>query len=175
MIQWITRHPNLVLRIGNHKTKIEAINADMDAVSDWQICVVVSDDMIPVEQNFDMCIVKKMKQYFPDTDGVLHFNDGLDSANFSADRTIVLSILGKMFYDRFGYIYHPDYKSFYCDTEFTDVVREMKKVMFIPNVIIKHMWSGGPNSEDALYRRNSELGKPDKAVYRKRKMKGFPK
>ena len=175
MIQWITRHFNLILRIGNHKTKIEAINADMDAVIGWDICVVVSDDMIPVEKNFDVLIVKKMRHHFPDMDGVLHFNDGLDSANFSVDRTILLSILGKKFYDRFDYIYHPDYKSFYCDTEFTDVARKMKKVQFIPTVIIKHEWSGGPNSEDALYRRNTKLGLLDKVVYRRRKRKGFPK
>ena len=174
MISFMKKH-SLYYYFGNHKTKIEAINADMNAILDWDICVVVSDDMIPVKQDFDISIVEEMTQSFPDTDGVLHFDDGLCNSNYSKDRTITLSILGRLFYNRFGYIYHPLYKSFYCDTEFTEVAQKMKKVKFVPEVIIKHEWSGGANSKDALYRRNSSLGKLDRTIYNTRKKEGFSK
>jgi hypothetical protein len=82
--------------------------------------------------------------------------------------------MGRKLYERFGYIYHPSYRSFYCDNEFTDEVYAMKKVIYIPQVIIRHEWSGGPKSRDALYRRNSGM-KGDENIYNYRKSLGFPK
>ena len=137
----------------------------------WDILVLVSDDMVPIVDSFDNVIVDLMSKHFPDTDGALHFNDGL----FGQDRTITLSIMGRKMYERFGYIYHPDYKSFYCDNEFTDEVRRLDRVIYDPRVIIKHLWTGGPNSADELYRRNTEMGAPDEATYKRRLAAGFPK
>lgn len=171
MIDYMRQKPNLMFFFGNSKTKIEAINADMQD-ADFDILVVVSDDMEPQVLNFDDIIVEHMNQYFPDTDGALHYNDGC----CGQDRTITLSILGRNLYHRIGYIYHPDYKSFYCDNEFTDVVRAFNKVQYIPRVIIKHKWAGGPKSADMLYRRNSKMGTPiDGKTYAARKAAGFPK
>jgi len=161
---------NLSYIYGNSKTKIEACNADVEYIQQWDILVLVSDDMIPVIKDFDKIIVDLMTEYFPDTDGALHFNDGL----FGKDKCITLSIIGRKMYDRFGYIYHPSYKSFYCDNEFTDVVRALGKYHYDPRVIIQHKWHGGLKSTDGLYRRNSGI-KGDKEVYNKRKLLNFPK
>ena len=144
--EFLDYQPNLIYHYGKSKTKIEACNADMDLVDDWDILVLVSDDMIPIVQDFDRIIVDNMQEHFPDTDGALHFNDGL----FGKDKTITLSIMGRKLYERFGYVYHPAYRSFFCDNEFTDEVYGMKKAIYIPQIIIKHEWSGGPKSRDAL-------------------------
>ena len=161
----------LSYQYNNHQSKIEACNADMDLLTDWDIVILVSDDMVPQQSGFDIQIVDDMETHFPDTDGCLFYDDGL----FSKDNTSTLSILGRKYYDRFGYIYHPDYKSFYCDNEYTEVARSLGKMAYSPNVIIKHEWTGGGGSEDALYRRNTRLGKPDEATYNRRKAAGFPK
>jgi len=171
MISYLQSKPNLKFFFGESKTKIEAINADMDKVGYYDILVVVSDDMIPQIQDFDDVIVRDMRKYFPNMDGALHYNDGC----CGQDQCITLSIMGRKLYEYFGYIYHPTYKSFYCDNEFTDEVRRLNKVVYIPQVIIKHVWSGGPNSADALYRRNSQIGAPDATTYATRKTRGFPK
>jgi hypothetical protein len=171
MIEYLNQMEGLKYHFGKHSNKIEAINAGVDLVSDWDIVVLVSDDMIPIIEGFDKIIVEVMKIYFPDTDGALHFNDGL----FGKDKTITLSILGRALYEQLGYLYHPDYKSFYCDNEFTDVVYQMGKVVYLPQVIIKHAWSGGPHSADELYKRNSRMGAPDETTYKRRKAAGFPK
>jgi len=168
--QWLKYFPLLDYKYGKHESKVEACNADIDLTLDWDILVLVSDDMIPVVKGFDSIIVQKMKQYFPDTDGALHFSDG-----FEGDQSnITLSIMGRKLYERIGYVYHPAYKSFFCDKEFTDVVYKMEKVMYFPEVIIKHIWSGGPHSKDALYQRNSKMGKGDKKTYDRRKLLDFP-
>ncbi len=167
---FLNSQPNLIYKYGKSTSKIEACNADMDLAGDWDVLVLVSDDMIPIVAEFDKIIVENMQKYFPDTDGALHFNDGL----YGKDKTITLSVIGRKLYERFGYVYHPAYRSFYCDNEFTDEVYAFGKVKYIPQTIIQHKWHGGPKSSDALYRRNSGM-KGDEQTYNRRKLLGFPK
>ncbi len=158
---------HLEYRLGNHQNKIAAINADMKD-EDFDILFLVSDDMVPIVPGFDDVIAQAMEEYFPNLDGALHYNDDC----CGKDRTITLSIMGKKLYDRFGYIYHPDYYSFFCDNEFTDEVRRMKKVQYFPEVIVKHDYKGWGGA-DETYKRNSKLGRPDEATYVRRKAAGF--
>ena len=170
MRSYMDSFSRLGYKYGNHKNKIAAINADMKH-ENFDILFVVSDDMIPIVPGFDDVIVQLMEEHFPDLDGALHFDDGC----CGGDRTITLSIMGKKLYDHFGYIYHPAYASFYCDNEFTDAVRELGKVVYIDEIIVKHEWSGGPRNGDTTYKRNSKLGRPDKATYNWRRSRGFPR
>lgn len=101
--------PNTKLVAGTSQGKIHAVNRDMDQADPWDIVVLVSDDMIPKMKGFDMLIRKDMKNHFPDLDGVLWYNDGHKGAELNT-----LCILGKTYYDRFGHIYWPGYKSLYC-------------------------------------------------------------
>ena len=100
---------NVELCYGDNKSKIEAVNNDIYGV-DFDIVLLASDDMVPVVKGFDTIIKNKMNETYPDTDGVLWFNDGHQGKKLNT-----LCILGKKYYDRFGYIYNPDYKSVYCD------------------------------------------------------------
>lgn len=164
---------NLTYFYGDHKDKIAACNDDIDLEKEWDIVVLVSDDMVPVVKEFDKIIIENMQRHFPDMDGALHFNDGHEGDK----RNITFSILGRKLYEKIGYIYHPDYKSFYCDNEFTDVVREMKKYAYDNRIIVEHMhWScKGAPPKDSLYCRNSKMGRPDKKTYLRRKALQFPK
>ena len=168
MIEFMCLQPDLQFKFGAHKSKIEAVNADMKD-QDFDILFLISDDMVPIVEGFDLIIAHQMETHFPDLDGALHFHDGL----FGKENTITLSILGKKLYDYFGYIYHPRYKSFYCDNEFTDVVRKLNKVVYSSQVIVKHEWTGGPQG-DAVYKQNSKLGAGDENIYSQRKSIGFP-
>ncbi len=163
-------YSNLEYHYGDHSCKIAAVNADMKG-QDFDILFLVSDDMIPQVQGFDNRIREDMRANFPLLDGALHYNDGF----YGKDVTITLSIMGKALYDHFGYIYHPDYKSIYCDNEFTEVVQGMKKVVYSPDVIVKHDWKGGGNSADETYLLSSKLGVRDRDVYLRRKADRFPR
>ncbi len=169
MREFMDSYTHLKYKYGKHKTKIDACNADMDRI-DFGVLFLVSDDMIPIVPGFDDVIAQSMIKNFPNMDGALHFDDDC----CGKDRTITLSIMGKKLYDRFGYIYHPDYKSFFCDNEFTDEVRRMKKVVYSPLVIVKHDYKGWGGA-DATYNRNTKLGRPDEATYVRRKKEGFPR
>lgn len=126
-------YSNMKVVFGHSKSKIEAVNADMNQASPYDIILLASDDMVPEEKGYDEIIRAKMKELYPDTDGVLWFYDGYRE-DFNT-----LCILGKKYYDRFNYIYHPSYKSFWCDNEFTEVANNLGKQTFIKKVIIRHV------------------------------------
>ena len=156
---------------GNSKTKIEAVNASIGEIAGWDVLLVVSDDMFCRKNGWDEVIREKMTEHFPDTDGALWFHDGTKQRDICT-----LSCMGKKFYDRFGFVYHPSYASFFCDDEFTAVARGMKKLVFIEDYIASHehpAWNGGMK-QDALYMRNNRYWKTDQANYERRKAAGFP-
>ncbi len=164
----LSNYKNLEYYFGNNKNKIEAINADIND-DDFDIILLASDDMIPQEKGYDTIIKQSFKKFFPDTDGVLWFNDG-----YQARKLNTLSILGKKYYRRFGYIYNPTYVSLWCDTEFTDVSKILNKVKYIPIVIIKHehpVWLG--EEWDNLQIKNDSFNFIDQKNYELRKMNNF--
>lgn len=163
MCQYLSKKKNLRYCFGDSKTKVQAVNADMGKVLDWDVLFLISDDMIPVVRDLDIRIVSDMRTYFPKLDGALHYNDGA----FGKDNTITLSILGRALYNHFGFIYNPVYKSFYCDNEFTDEVRKIKRVVYIPEIVVKHEWKG--HAYDKTYAVNKLAEKEDEALYLKRK------
>lgn len=165
---------NVNLHFDRNTDKISSIN-DHISKNDFDIVICLSDDMIPVKNNWDDIIINNMIKYFPDTDGCLHFNDG-----YTQNKLITLSILGKKLYDYFGYIYHPDYKSLYCDDEFTQEVYRLNKVKYIDDVIISHEhYSRGGNINSGDYdfaaQKTIYYSRRDSDVFQKRKAIGFPK
>lgn len=156
----------LTYEISNCTNKIQACNYGVEAL-DWDIVILISDDMKCVAKGWDTKIKNWMGQFFPDLDGVLHFND--DRAK---DGLNCLSCCGRTYYDRFGYIYNESYKSLWCDNEFTVVSKELGKVIYIDEVIIKHEWCIENN--DLLMRKNESVGQLDKMIYELRKQKNFP-
>jgi len=152
-----------------NRTKIQACNADMDKIDwDWDIVVLVSDDMIPQIRGYDEVIRNHMLAKFPDRDGILWFNDG-----HQGDKLNTLSVYGRAFYERQGYMYNPLYKSLFCDTELTDQCRaEYKdKCAYIPYCIIRHEHPGTGFAQrmDKLYQTNQAYWNEDMYTYISRK------
>ena len=169
MQQKVEAFPNTRIHYGDSKNKIAACNADIPREEAWDILLLASDDMEPMVRGYDRIIREKMEQHYPDTDGVLHFNDGAQGEKLNT-----LSILGRKYYDRFGYIYHPDYVSFYCDNEFTQVSRHLNKATYFPEVIIRHRhFYIEKEKPDALYKHNGRFNGVDSRTFRRRQAKGF--
>jgi glycosyltransferase involved in cell wall biosynthesis len=146
---------------GTSQNKIDAINRDMDQVTDWDILLLASDDMLPEVDGYDDVIVSKMQEHYNDTDGVLWFNDG-----YAADRLNTLVCMGHKYYNRFGYIYNPAYKSFFCDNEFMDQANQLKKQKYFSQVLIRHQHPANTGSkEDELYKQNNKFWDEDERFY----------
>ena len=152
-----------------NKSKIEACNANMNEIDyPWDIVVLVSDDMIPQIQGWDDVIRSHMMARFPDTDGILWFNDGCQ-----ADRLNTLTIYGRKMYESLGNLYEPEYKSLFCDTELTDRCRgDLKnKCLYVPYCIIRHEHPGAgfAKNMDGLYMKNQTYWSTDMMTYIRRK------
>ena len=154
---------------GTSTNKIEAVNADVSSVDwPWEMIVLISDDMVPQVKGYDDVLRSHMIANFADTDGILWVNDGTQS-----DKLNTISIMGRKMYDSFGYLYHPEYKSLFCDTEFTDLCKGplASKCTYIPYMLIRHEHpgTGFPNRNDALYMRNNSFWYVDLMTYISRK------
>ncbi len=152
-----------------NRSKIEACNSNMKEIEwNWDIVVLVSDDMIPKIRGYDDVLRNHMMASFPDRDGILWFNDG-----YQEDRLNTLCIFGRAFYERQGYIYAPEYKSLFCDTELTDQCRTIykDKCVYNPYCIIRHEHpgTGFAGAMDKLYERNQRYWNEDMYTYIRRK------
>lgn len=165
----LNSYKNLNYYIGESKSKIDAVNRDVDKYDEWDIILLASDDMIPQVKGYDDIIREKMKEHFPDTDGVLWFSDG-----FQKQAINTLCILGKKYYQRFNYIYYPEYKSCFSDNEFTEVANKLNRQVYFDEVIIKHehpIWGYG--DKDKIHTDNVVNWQYDTSVYNKRKSINF--
>lgn len=152
------------------QNKIHAINRDIGVITEpWDILMVVSDDMWCRRKGWDVLVEKEMEKAFSDTDGFIWMFDGAQK------QICTLPIMGRKLYDRFGYVYNPQYESFFCDNEQTEVVERMGKCAKIPYAIATHehpAWCAGMK-QDELYRRNNSAWHKDQALYNARKASGF--
>lgn len=156
-----------------NKTKIQACNANMSEIDyPWEIVVLVSDDMIPQISGWDMIIRTHMSAYFPDTHGILWFNDG-----HQGDKLNTLCVYGRKMYEMLGNIYEPDYKSLFCDTELTDRCRAdlAPYCRYIAQCIIRHEHPGTGYAQnmDTLYAKNQTFWNDDMYTYIRRKAYPF--
>ena len=158
-------HSNIDVCIGRSNSKVHAINRDIPDPSEFDILLLASDDMIPVVKGYDDIIRDSMTHFYPDTDGVLFFNDG-----YVGYRTNTLVICGSKYYKRFGYIYSPEYKSLFCDNEFTNEANRLGKQVYFDTVIIKHEHPSNNSdvASDSLYNLNDEKFKEDEKVFMSR-------
>lgn len=156
---------------GRHRTKVEAINAHMDrATMPWDIVLLASDDMIPCEAGYDDAIRDAMSEIYPDTGGALWWPDG------KVEAINTIQCLGRRLYEAQGWIYHPAYRSLWCDNEATETGLRDGTLAKMDRVIIRNEspdW-GGAHRRDSLYARNNRLFRIDKATFERRKAQGFP-
>lgn len=169
VIKMFEKYKNLTYIFGDSESKIDAINRDIELINDWDILLLASDDMIPKISGYDIIIRDNMKKHYSDCDGVLWFNDGNQKEKLNT-----LPILGKKYYNRFNYIYNPEYKSLWSDNEFMDVANILKKQTYFNDVIIKHEhpdW--GFNQHDNIHKDNLKNNYTDSVIYNKRKLINF--
>lgn len=170
VITQLNEYKNTKVVVGSSLSKIDAVNRDLNGLEyEWDIVLLASDDMIPQIKGYDDIIRDNMTFNYPDTDGILWFNDG-----FQGNRLNTLSILGREYYKRFNYIYHPDYKSCWSDNEFMVVGNLLNKQVYIDTVIIKHEhpdWGYG--SPDHVHNNNVKDWHHDNNVYQTRQSNNF--
>jgi len=166
MMRWVGEQPNTVIRYGTKVNKIEAVNRDIPA-DGWDILVVMSDDMVFTVKGFDEQISAAFDGNY---DQLVHFPDG-----YVNEKLVTLPIIGREYYHRFGYVYHPDYKSLFSDNEQHEVAVSLRKYSYNPAQIYRHdhpAWTG--SAVDDQLKETQAFYREDEITYHRRKMRGFP-
>ena len=154
---------NYKIFYGDNKNKIEAINANMKNQR-FDILILIADDMIPVLENYDEIICDIFEKSENGLDSTIHFYTPM-----WADILDVWCIMGKKYYNRFKYIYHPSYKSIFCDNEYTEVSKMLGKRIFSEIYPFEHHNQRGDATEIKNWQYNDE----DTRNFYQRKDKNF--
>jgi hypothetical protein len=163
--------PEAQTYFGGSKSKIHANNRDVEtfsAFNDWDILLNLSDDQTCIKQGWDTLVRELMPN---DLDASLWFYDG------AQPRINTQEIIGFRYWKRTGYIYNPEYKSFYCDNEATEVAKMLGKLIKSPEVLFRHDHPAcqHPTSlrDDSLYQKNQLAWDYDKELFNKRRAINF--
>lgn len=167
---FIRLNPKVRFVSGPHESKVAAINRDMDKAGDWDILVNMSDDFFFVQQGWDNIIRQRIKDVWGGSlDFYAHFSDG-----YTHEHLCTMSILGRKYYERDGYIYYPGYKSFSCDAESYYVGMMRGRYHYFPEVLAKHQHpANSPAPNDETYRQNSLHTDHDVKLYFERLKRYF--
>jgi len=159
-------YPHLQISIGRSKSKIDAINRET-IVDDWDILVNFSDDMRFTVYGWDELIREGFRCNGPDK--FLHFPDST-----ARNMLCTMTIIDRKYYDRDGYIYHPSYKSLWCDNEAQEAAKLRGCYVYMGTQIFDHYHPAyGLADWDEQYRRQQALWAEDELNYIYRKSKNF--
>ena len=87
----------------------------------------------------------------------------------------VITCCDKKYYDRFGYIYQPEYISLFADNEQFDVAKILGRYIYVPYEIMEHKNPAyGYIEKDEMFEKQQKIGwTKDQETYNKRKAKIF--
>jgi hypothetical protein len=151
--------------------KVYAINYGVNEFTEnWDCLVNYSDDMVFIVRGWDDILHRDIQNIFGNSsDWFAHYNDG-----YTAEKLPTMSIMGKDYYDRFKYIYHPLYKSFSCDAEAMYVSMMLGKHRYFSRMLFKHLhYSNIQEKIDSTYMKNDEAFTYDTDIYFKRMNDNF--
>src|SRR5688572_3313500 len=156
-------YPEVIPVYGRSVNKIHAINRGLEGVK-FDILCNHSDDMFFIMQDFDLLI----KEHCQD-DTFIHFPD-----QTTGDRLCSYSIMDKIYFSRFNYVYHSAYRNLWCDNEAMEVAKILGRYKFVNEKILEHRHPQYRlTNMDMQYRKTEATYWIDKRTFDKRKNKRF--
>lgn len=146
----------------DNKSAIEAINyASINSKGD--IIIVISDDF-DCPEHWDTLLLKALEGK---KDFIVKTQDGLQKT------LITLPIMDRTYYDRFGYIYHPDYKHMHCDEEMTIVGHMLGRIITLDLLFPHNHYTTGKFKKDAISLKNDSTWGHGQATLDRRAKNNF--
>lgn len=168
----IKDYPYCIVVSGYSKNKVHAINRGI-IPRGWDILINMSDDIRWTKKGFDDIVRRDIR---PDT--FLHYPEPWADAQCAKQGKppiSVVSIMDRVYYERFGYVYHPSYISLWCDNEATEVARSLGTHKYVHEILFSHDHPQcGKAKMDAQYKVTESFYRTDMITFNKRKAKGFP-
>jgi len=101
------------------------------AATTGKVIICVADDFVP-PKGWDTLLLGLQPADWLDKEHVVHTEDGYVHDIF------VLSILTRVRYERYGYVFYPKYLSLFCDTEFGEVATRDGVVIQAMHLLFEH-------------------------------------
>lgn len=148
--------------VNENRSAVDAINWG-GARSEGDIIVVMSDDF-DCPENWAFSLVMKTEGK---TDWIAKTPDGIQKW------IITLPILDQVYYNRFGYIYHPDYLHLFCDTELTAVADLTMRKIELDIPFVHNHYSVGKSVKDEVSIRADATWKQGEKLFLERARRKF--
>lgn len=148
---------------GENKNAIEAVNRTAK-YAEGDLLIQASDDFNQPPFHWDAYLIEQLQGK---SDYVVKTQDGLQ-------RTLVtLPIMDRVYYERYGYIYHPDYSHMYSDQELTAVAHMTGKIIELSIRIPHNHYSTGRTVKDAVNQKADSTYGTGAQVFERRKSRNF--
>lgn len=145
---------NTLLLINNNKSSIEAIN-NAAKIARGNLLMVVSDDTV-CDSDWLNSLIRETNNK---RDFILKTQDGIQPY------IITMPIMDRAYYNRTGYIYHPDFQHLFCDTYLT-CVADITGRKITSNLMFKHdHYSVNKTAPDELHKRNDATWKQGEETF----------
>jgi hypothetical protein len=131
--------------------------------SNGNLLIVVSDDF-DCPDHWDTLLLKALQGK---SDFCVKTQDGLQAT------LMTLPIMDRVYYERFGYIYHPDYRHMFCDQEMTAVAHMLGRAITLPLMFPHNHYSTGKFERDAVTLRNNATWQQGERVFNERLKSNF--
>lgn len=146
----------------NNKSAIDAINAGAK-FSEGDLLIVVSDDF-DCPEHWDTLLLTALADKW---DFCVKTDDGIQPT------LMTLPIVDRIYYNRFGYIYHPDYLHMESDVEMTAVAHMLGRNIYVPLLFQHNHYSRGLSVKDAISVKNDSTYGQGKEVLNRRLQNNF--
>lgn len=145
-----------------NKTAIQAINvAAKEAKGD--LFIVVSDDFACLP-HWDTLLKRQLEGK---SDFVVKTRDGIQKV------LVTLPIVDRVWYERYGYVYNPEYLHMSADTELTAVAIMTGKLIY-SDLLFEHLhYSAGLSPKDAINEKNDKTYEQGDVVLAKHLLNNF--
>lgn len=160
--QRIGLRPEILYRWDRNKSAIEAINNGAKFAA-GDLFVVVSDDF-DCPEHWDTLLLEALKGK---SDFCAKTIDG------HQDWLITLPIMDRKYYERFGYVYHPDFKHMHCDLDLTCRAWMLGKYITLPLEFKHNHYSVIGQKPDTINVKNNSTWGHGKMLFNKRLANNF--
>lgn len=150
---------------GLSESKIHAINRGVPE-SGWDIIVDIADDMVFTKKGFDNVIRQHCGPddflLFPEKYAVSQSNKGRN------ELIVIMLCMGFDYYQRDKQLFHPAFKSLFCDNFATNLAKIRKRLKTVNEDIFYHAHpAAGYGKKDAQLQHTESFWNEDKATYKK--------
>lgn len=156
----LSTYKNISVHYGLSENKIHACNRDFDKIpehfKDWNIVCNFSDDQRWTEKAWDRMIMIDFNSVSPDFS---HYMAYLDPDTKGSLSTLFIS--GRGWYDRFQWIYDPQFVSLFCDNLAEDAAKHLGKYHYTGYSIYQHFnpaYKYNDFPEDEMFRKQQDIG-----------------